>query len=95
MIGSLLEKGLIVRDTLPGNRKQAQVALTPAGHALFEELMPQVQEINRQVLKVLSDAEMAQLDDFIRRLHISSEALRQELDAQLPRTQRRLGQRRS
>lgn len=94
MIGSLLEKGLIVRETLPGNRKQALVALTDAGRALFEELMPQVQDINRQVLRVLSDSEMAQLDDFIGRLHASSEALRRELDAQLPRTQRRLGQRR-
>jgi len=91
MIGSLVDKGLIVRETLPGNRKQALVRLSPAGSALYERLMPQVQEINRQVLQALSPEEMARLDDYLGRLHASAEALGQRMDAQLPRTQRRLG----
>ena len=91
MIGSLVDKGLIVRETLPGNRKQALVLLSPAGSALYERLMPQVQEINRQVLQALSPEEMARLDDYLGRLHASAEALGQRMDAQLPRTQRRLG----
>lgn len=91
MIGSLVDKGLVVRETVPGNRKQARVQLSPAGVEIYERLMPQVQEINRQVLQALSPAEMAQFDEFLGRLHASADALSQRLHAQLPRTQRRLG----
>ncbi|MFD0669184.1 MarR family winged helix-turn-helix transcriptional regulator [Ramlibacter sp. MAHUQ-53] len=94
MVGSLVDKGLVLREVPPGNRRQALLRATPAGEALYARLMPQVQEINRRVLAALSDAEMAQLDGFIGRLQASADALRQELDTQLPRAQRRLGQRR-
>lgn len=94
MIGSLVDKGLVTRSSQPGNRKQARVELTAAGAALYDALMPQVREINERLLHVLSSTEMAQLDDFIGRLHASAEALRMSLNAELPRTQRRLGRNR-
>lgn len=94
MVTSLVEKGLISRQEQPGNRRQATLEITEKGRALYAELMPQVQDINRRVLQVLSTPEMAQLDDFISRLHRSAEEASAALDAQLPKAQRRLGQRR-
>ena len=94
MVTSLVKKGLITRQAQQGNRRQATLALTPAGLQIYEQLMPQVQDINRRILTVLSAAEMAQLDGFIRRLHASVETVSLTLDAQLPKTHRRLGQRR-
>lgn len=94
MITSLVTKGLVARQAVPGNRRQAVLELTPAGVVLYEQLMPQVQDINRRILSTLSPDEMAQLDNFIGRLHGRIDEVRQELDAALPRTQRRLGQRR-
>lgn len=94
MITSLVDKGLVSRTAEPGNRKQARVALTAQGTALYEALMPQVKDINQRVLQVLSAAEMALLDDFIGRLHASAEKLRLALDDELPRAHRRLGRKR-
>lgn len=94
MISSLVGKGLIVRQTRPDNRRQALLEITNEGSELYDKLMPQVQEINRRVLQVLSPTEMALLDELIARLHLSAGQLRGEMDAELPRTQRRLGQRR-
>lgn len=94
MIGPLVDKGLITRSAHPGNRKQALVELTAEGRALYEALMPQVKDINQRLLQGLSPAEMAQLDALLGRLHASAEALRRELDDELPRAHRRLGRRR-
>ncbi len=94
MVTSLVDKGLISRQELPGNRRQAMLQITPQGTALYEALMPQVQDINRRVLQVLSTTEMGQLDDFISRLHRSAEGVSAALDEALPKAQRRLGQRR-
>lgn len=94
LVTSLVDKGLILREAHPTNRRQALLRLSPEGEALHAQLMPQVQEINRRILEALSTQEMAQLDGFIGRLEASADALRQQLDGELPRAQRRLGQRR-
>ncbi len=94
LVTSLVDKGLVVREVPPGNRRQAVLRLSPAGEALYAQLMPQVQDINRRILSALSDAEMTQFDGFISRLRASADQLRQALDAELPKAQRRLGQRR-
>lgn len=92
---ALQDKGFVQRVPLPHDRRSVRVRLTPAGEAVYDVLMPQVQAINARLLRVLSEDEMAQLDDFIARLRDSAEALRENLDAELPRTQRRLGRRAS
>lgn len=53
--------------------------------------MPQVKDINRRVLEVLSETEMVQLDAFIVRLHLSASLLRHDLEGALPKAQRRPG----
>lgn len=94
MITSLVRKGLIVRQTVRSNRRQAILENTDQGNALYDKLMPQVQEINRRVLQALTPEEMSQLDALLAKLHQSAETLRGSLANQLPKAQRRLGQKR-
>ena len=88
---SLIDKGLLTREVPEGNRREVRLRLTPAAVGLKEALMPQVQVINQRILSVLSHEEMAQLDHLIQRLHLSAQTLSQELQGDLPKTQRRLG----
>jgi DNA-binding MarR family transcriptional regulator len=88
---SLIDKGLLAREVPQGNRREVRLRLTPAGLALRQALMPQVQTINQRILSVLNHDEMAQLDHLIQRLHVSAQTLSQALQEDLPKTQRRLG----
>lgn len=95
LVTSLVGKGLVQREVQAANRRQALLRLSPAGQALYEDLMPRIQSINRQILSALSVEEMAQLDNFIVRLQQATDGLRDQMDHQLPKTQRRLGRRRT
>lgn len=68
VIGSLVEKGLVQRRPVPGNRREATLHLTERGRECCDALLPQVAAINRDLLAVLSDAEVAALDDVLQRL---------------------------
>ena len=91
LISGLTQRGLLNREIPPGNRREVHLSLTPAGIKISQNLMPQVREINRSILSVLTDEEMAQLDTLILKLQHSAEALSLTLQPQLPKTQRRLG----
>lgn len=67
-LGVLVGKGLVTRQALPGDARQARVALTDAGQQLYREILPEVAAINRAVLEALSDAQVAQLDALLRAL---------------------------
>jgi hypothetical protein len=58
---------------------------------LYQDLMPEVQEINRRILGVLSPEDMVQLDSFLARLHASAQALKKEIAPDLPKTYRLRG----
>ena len=68
VIGALVDKGLVLRRPVPGNRREATLHLTERGRACYDALLPQVAAINRELLSVLSDAEVAGLDEALRRL---------------------------
>lgn len=61
-IGALVTKGLVARDALPGDARQARVKLTEAGQRLHDEIFPQVAAINHAVLESLDDAVVQVLD---------------------------------
>jgi DNA-binding MarR family transcriptional regulator len=90
-ISALLRKNLIVRTTLPHDRRSARVSLSPAGQALYAQLMPQIQDINSRILSVLSSAEAAALDDALERLRQQALALQETLGPDLPKADRRRG----
>jgi DNA-binding MarR family transcriptional regulator len=90
-ITALLRKKLIVRTTLPHDRRSARVSVSPAGQALYAQLMPQIQDINSRILSVLSSAEAAALDDALERLRQQALALQETLGPDLPKADRRRG----
>lgn len=67
-IGTLVAKKLVERAPLPGDARRAVVQLTPSGKRLYDDLFPQVAEINRQVLSVLEPGQVAWLEDALQRL---------------------------
>ncbi len=90
-LGSLQAKGLIQRVALPSDRRSARVSLTPAGQALYAELMPQVQAINARILEALSSAEKQAFDAALVRLRARALDLLAEMTPALPKADRRRG----
>lgn len=89
---SLQQKGLVAREVVARDGRTVQVRLTASGRALCDELLPQVRRINETIVAALSDDEAAAFDAYLARLHVAASALSADLDAQLPRARRRLGQ---
>lgn len=86
-------KQLVLR-TIPANdRRSALVSLTPAGRALYEVLMPQIQAINGQILTALQTEEIARFDEALALLQARAQSLLTELSPDLPKANRRQGQR--
>lgn len=77
-LGSLEDKGLVVRTPRPGNRREIVVHLSADGRALHAALLPRIGAINRELLSVLSPAETHQLDAFL--LRLQAQAVRMEAD---------------
>lgn len=88
-ITSLVAKKLLRRETRPGDRRQATLALTDEGRAVYAALFPQVQEINRELLAALGAAEVLPLDSMIGRLQGKADAM--VAQAELPKADRRRG----
>ena len=90
---ALVAKRLVLR-TIPANdRRSALVGLAPAGRAVYEALMPQVQAINSQILSVLQPEQAAEFDEALARLQDRAQALLAERSPDLPKANRRQGQR--
>lgn len=90
-ITSLVQKGLVQRQVKASDRRQAEVALTDAGRALYEQLMPQVRRLNQELLDALGQEEVALLDELLDRLFHRAQALVSEHHAGLPKTMRHKG----
>ena len=56
----LMSKGLVARQSVPGDGRRARVLLTQAGVALFEQLFPRVVQVHHELLQDLEhDARQA------------------------------------
>jgi DNA-binding MarR family transcriptional regulator len=93
LISALTQSGFLNREVAPDNRREVRLSLTPMGQQIRAALMPQAREINRRILSVLIQDEIAQLDNLIHKLQSSAEEVSQSLQHQLPKTHRRLGKR--
>jgi DNA-binding MarR family transcriptional regulator len=67
-VSDLVAKGLAVRRPRPNDRRQVDIELTPAAHAIYKALFPQVVQINKDLLAALSPAEVDTLDVGLARL---------------------------
>lgn len=90
-ITSLVEKGLLERQVNTADRRQAEVALTDAGRALYDQLMPRVRRLNHELLAALTGEEVTVLDGLLDRLQRRAQAMVNEHHAELPKTMRHKG----
>lgn len=90
---ALVAKRLVLRTIPAHDRRSALVSLTPEGRQIYEVLMPQIQAINSQILKALQPEEAAQFDEALERLQARAQTLLTELSPDLPKANRRQGQR--
>lgn len=74
-LGSLEDKGLVVRTPRPGDRREVLVHLSASGRALYAELLPRVGAINRELLSALSEAETRLLESLLQRLQAQAESM--------------------
>ena len=88
-ITSLVNKQLLRREVLPGDRRQAALNLTQAGRTLHDALFPLVQAINQDLLACLATADVARLDGMLDRLQ--QRAGEMVAQAELPKANRRGG----
>ena len=90
-VTSLVAKGLVHRQTQPGDRRQAMLALTPEGVALHDAMFPLVRDLNHELLALLDDTQVAQLDHALDVLQQRADQLVLQGAAALPRADRRRG----
>ena len=74
-VSALVQKGLVARTPLPGNRREVLLHLTERGRALYAALLPRVAAINQELLTVLSETEVATLDALVQRLRAQAERM--------------------
>jgi len=84
---------LLLRTIPAHDRRSALLSLTPAGRQVFEVLMPQTQAINSHSLSALPSAEVARFDAALEPLQARAQSLLDEHSPDLPRANRRQGQR--
>ncbi|HEX4209022.1 MAG TPA: MarR family winged helix-turn-helix transcriptional regulator [Candidatus Binataceae bacterium] len=56
-VAKLLNAGLITRDADPQDHRRAILDLTATGRAMFEEIVPLVQDAEAEMMAALSEAE--------------------------------------
>ena len=88
-ITSLVAKKLLRRQSGTADRRQARLALTAEGRALYDALFPLVCEINRELLSPVPAGDLQRLDAALA-------AMQQQADrmvgrAELPKADRRRG----
>ena len=88
-ITSLVAKKLLRREARPGDRRQAALALTESGRALYASLFPLVLQINRDLLACLEETDVARLDAALDLLQQRADAL--SAQSTLPKADRRRG----
>lgn len=93
-ITGLVGKKLVARVTQPGDRRRAQVALTAAGRRLYDEIFPEVAQINRRLVAVLDEATLVSFDNALARLSTQAVQLNRELATEVHADRRRGGSRR-
>ena len=89
-ITAMVQKGLMARQSRPGDRRLAQVRLTDKGRKLYDAILPLVDEINHELMADLGAGEVAALDSMLERMQRQADLMADRL-AQLPRADRRRG----
>ena len=89
-VTTMVKKGLVERRVLPGNRRITQLQLSEAGRRLYDEILPLVEEVNRELMAQLAPDEIESLDSMIERMQQQADEMALRL-SQMPRANRRRG----
>ncbi|WP_035605836.1 MarR family winged helix-turn-helix transcriptional regulator [Hylemonella gracilis] len=89
-IGLLVDKALVLRQTSPADPRRARISLTAAGLRLYEDVFPQVADLNRQLVSVLDETTLDALDRALRTLTEQARGLNLSFATDV-KTQRRQG----
>ena len=76
-IDEMASQGLVTRTQDPSDRRRNQIALTPAGQAVADQMQPVALESHRGFLDALSAAEQKTLMSLLRRVLAANDADRQ------------------
>ena len=88
-ISGLIGKGLLRKQSMAGDARQALVQLSESGLELHSQLFPQVQAINQELLSDISDDELQMLSEVFSRIAARGSNMQQRGD--LPKAERRRG----
>jgi DNA-binding MarR family transcriptional regulator len=61
LLDKLEERGLLARESVPGDRRALQIMLTDAGRAMWNDIAPSAQRVHDCAMANLSDTEREQL----------------------------------
>lgn len=75
LITQLAAKKLLQRARVPGDARRAEVVLTEAGRAVYDDLLPQSAAFNREVLEVLQPQEREAFDVMLGKLIAAAERI--------------------
>lgn len=64
----LAKKGLILRETIPNNRRQYNIQLTSAGEFFVKQNLPIIKKQRKQSIKGFSSTELELLSAFLKRI---------------------------
>jgi DNA-binding MarR family transcriptional regulator len=67
LVTALERRNLVVRHRDPRHARRLLISLTPAGHALLEQMEPQVRALEERMLGDLAASERAALRDYLNR----------------------------
>ncbi|MBS0321172.1 MAG: MarR family transcriptional regulator [Proteobacteria bacterium] len=68
MLDRLEKKGLVTRERCPEDRRKVRLALTPAGTALYPDIVAAAGRVVRSLLRGFSAAEVTQLEQLLARM---------------------------
>lgn len=88
-VGRLQSKNLVTRTPKPNDRRSVRIDLTDKGMLVYQQVFPKVIDINRALLAVLSESQLAELDTILSLLQQRADDPASLED--LPKSQRRLG----
>ena len=88
-ISGLIGKGLLRKQSMAGDARQALVQLSESGLELHSQLFPQVQAINQELLSDISDDELQILSEVFSRIAARGSNMQQRGD--LPKAELRRG----
>ena len=62
LLDKLEERGLLARESVPGDRRALQIVLTDAGRAMWDDIAPSAQRVHDRAMANFNDAER---DEFL------------------------------